>query len=336
MLITGGAGFIGAHLSAELTRKGEVVTATDAMRDYYAVSLKELRVLALSGQAFDKQYQVDLGVGAETIRIGDDVSAVIHLAAQPGVRIPLERYGDYERDNLASLANVLRLVRTLPGNPLLMIASSSSVYGDAQPPFREESTVLSPTSYYGSTKVVGEAMAKAFAEQTGIPTIALRFFTAYGPWGRPDMAYFRIAAAAATGGTFSLYGDGRVRRDFTYIDDIVSSIIDLMHFLESVKGPYFEAVNIGGGRPVSMNELIDKVSKLSGGSLQIEHSLPDSRDAAVTEADFTKLQRLTGRAPTVDIDTGLARVWDWATSAEVTPRLAQWVDSTLSQGRADA
>lgn len=336
IIVTGAAGFVGAHLARELQRGSAPVLGLDAFREYYSRDLKLARFRQLFA---DGRYDVritDLSEPLADLVFESPVQAVVHLAAQPGVRLRHDQFGDYERDNLAALANVLRIVRTLPGKPVLMIASSSSVYGDAQPPFREDLTPLSPTSYYGSTKVVGELMARAFAEQTGIPTIALRFFTVYGPWGRPDMAYFRLAAAAATGGTFSLFGDGSVRRDFTYVDDVTNSIIDLMHFLQSVKGPYFEAVNIGGGRPVSMSDLVDRMMKLSGASPRIESAAPDSRDASVTEADFSKLQRLTGRAPTIDIDTGLARVWDWASSAEVTSRLTEWVASTLPQGRADA
>lgn len=328
ILVTGAGGFIGAHLVASLQECGETVMAVDAFRDYYSVSLKRSRVSALSLQGPTSVAPLDLSAELPSRFSSERISAVVHLAAQPGVRLPTSRYGDYERDNLVAFANILRFVRTLPGRPVLLFASSSSVYGSAPAPFREDVTPLSPTSYYGATKAVSEKMAAAFAEQSGTPTLALRFFTAYGPWGRPDMAYFRLATAAATGGSFSLYGDGSIRRDFTYVEDIVTSILGLLNHLRTVRGTYFEAVNIGGGRPLSMSELIEKMTRITGMSIRVDAGRPDSRDAPVTEADFSRLQALTGAFPQIAVDEGLQRVWDWSIRDDVAPHLSEWVRST--------
>jgi len=215
---------------------------------------------------------------------------------------------------------------------VLLIASSSSVYGESSLPFIEDETPLSPTSYYGATKVNGERIVDAFAADTGIPALAMRFFTAYGPWGRPDMAYFRAVTAAQTAGTFQLFGDGRVARDFTYVDDIVDSIVALMTYLNNVKGPHFEAVNIGGGRPVSVIELLRQVSILSGGKLRIEHTAANLRDAPATGADFRKLRDFTGLVPQIELEVGLRRVWEWAGQPEIAPLLQAWVESSMDDG----
>lgn len=328
VMVTGGAGFIGAHVASSLADTGQEVVSVDASRSYYSLALKSARCRALGSPASQFDLATLGEIEAGTLGLSE-VTAIIHLAAQPGVRLPTWQYGDYERDNLVSLANSLRLARSLPRRPVLLFASSSSVYGSAVPPFREAETILAPTSYYGETKVLGEAMVRAFADQTEIPAIAMRFFTAYGPWGRPDMAYFRLAAAAATGGSFTLFGDGSVRRDFTYIDDIVTSVVGLLGHLRTVRGKYFEAVNIGGGRPVSMTEIVEKMSRISGNQLDVAMTAPDSRDAPITEADFSRLQALTGAFPQISLDEGLQRVWDWSTRDDVTPHLSDWVRSTM-------
>jgi UDP-glucuronate 4-epimerase len=223
--------------------------------------------------------------------------------------------------NIASLA-VLHEVKNFT------YASSSSVYGNDVPaPYKENSPLIKPLSFYGATKLSNEIMASTLAETGETKFTGLRFFTAYGEWGRPDMAYFRIAESLLNGGRFSLFGDGLVRRDFTYIADIVEGIARVHKYRENqVKGPA-EIFNIGGGSPYSIIELIQMFEKITGKSLKVD-SLPSVRaDVKLTIADTTKLIDAIDFLPRVSLEEGLSFFLDWCTSANVRSQLNTWVNS---------
>jgi UDP-glucuronate 4-epimerase len=223
ILVTGAAGFIGSHLCSTLIRDGHHVTGIDSLTDYYSIDLKRRRLTELSlldAHKFRSE-TVDLSLvgGLDGSRLGKH-DALVHLAAQPGVRLPPEQFHKYLRHNLQATGNVLDFAQRHDIDTVLL-ASSSSVYGDsATLPFAESDLNLRPTSLYGASKLACEVLAAGYSSASGLRTRAMRFFTVYGPWGRPDMAYFRLVAAALGQWNFELTGDGSIRRDFTYVESI--------------------------------------------------------------------------------------------------------------------
>jgi UDP-glucuronate 4-epimerase len=330
ILVTGVAGFIGYHLSLSLLRDGHDVVGVDALTDYYNVGLKRCRLDELTKNTPKQPRIENLDISEpdalDHLKLGP-LDAVIHLAAQPGVRLPQDQFHRYLSHNLQATGNVLDFAQRT-GVSAVLYASSSSVYGDtARLPFTESERLLSPNSLYGSTKLATEVLASGFARSTGLRTRGMRFFTVYGPMGRPDMAYFRLVAAALGEWEFELTGDGSIRRDFTYVDDTVLSVNLLLDDLLSRPEGFSDLVNVGGGQSRSMRELIDAVQSATGHEVSYGATDNIAADMAATEADFTYLESLTSQKPKIALEDGIREVVRWASLPDNRSQLRAWISS---------
>jgi UDP-glucuronate 4-epimerase len=327
VFVTGSAGFIGYHLASRLLRDGHEVCGYDAMTPYYDVALKRARHgLLRQFEAFGA-HEADLGDAvALEAAIGDFApEIVVHLAAQAGVRYSLEQPRTYVDTNIGGTFNLLEILKKAPPRHLLL-ASTSSVYG-ANPdmPFAEADRTDLPMSLYAATKKAGEAMSHSYAHLFGIPTTCFRFFTVYGPWGRPDMALFKFAAAMLAGEAIEVYGEGRMGRDFTYVDDLVEAIMRLIPVVPDPKKPVSEqgvtdslspvaawrVVNIAGGAPQGLMDYIAALEKALGVTAEKRMLPMQPGDVAQTHADPGLLRALTGYIPDTPIETGVAAFADW-------------------------
>lgn len=326
-LITGSAGFIGYHLAETLLANGFEVVGLDAMTDYYDVSLKERReqrLLQSSGFRAVRGKIEEPGL-MQGLVADEKPDAVIHLAAQPGVRWSIENPEVYVEANLIGSHRVLEAVRATPCDHLLM-ASTSSVYGaNAKMPYRETDKADSQMSFYGATKKANEAMAHSYAHLYDLPITMFRFFTVYGPWGRPDMAPFKFTKAVLNGDAIDVYNHGDMRRDFTYITDLVEGIrllidtppirpdgpddVDDGDSLSPV-APW-RVVNIGNGAPVQLLDFIDAIETATGRPAIKNMMDMQPGDVPATWADASLLKRLTGYTPKTDIKTGVQAFVDW-------------------------
>lgn len=329
-LVTGGAGFIGSRLSVDLKNSGYEVLAVDALRPYYSPELKSLRISELldpEGIHFLESDLIDIDSVNEVVK-DFKPTTIFHLAAQPGVRVPLIDSNKYIQDNLVAHSNVMKIA-VMNEVPNILYASSSSVYGnDSKPPFSESELTLKPVSLYGSTKLSNEITSPNFIKGSSTRVRGLRFFTVYGPWGRPDMAYFRLIASALDGKEFFLFGDGQVRRDFTFVDDISNMTIKLDEQLAKMPTGTADIVNIGGGAPHSMSELIDCVEKQIGKKINIKYMDNNPNDTSYTIAHTSLVEKLTGTKPKIELEAGIERVISWALSSRIKGRLREWIDST--------
>lgn len=327
--MTGGAGFIGSSLSKYLAMLGHEVLALDSLTSYYSQSMKEQRFKSILQPA---------KVSFQKIALEDEKSfqgvisefapeTVIHLAAQPGVRIPVANSDIYVRDNLDAFSNVL--INVIKNEvPNFLFASSSSVYGnDSKIPYSEEELGLSPVSFYGATKLCNEILCRSLIAGTKTRARGMRFFTVYGPWGRPDMAYFRLAGHKLGKSKFTLNGDGSTLRDFTYIDDVTRMIEGMMTEISHRNSGFFDITNIGGGQPRSMNELIDLVlgEKNSTQSLSKQSSNP--LDVNATVADVTYQKSLIATFPTISLEDGISNFMEWVNTEQVLENIGVWIDS---------
>jgi UDP-glucuronate 4-epimerase len=307
ILITGAAGFIGFHLAQALQKRGSFVLGIDNFNAYYDPSLKKDRARLLMEQGVEV-FPLDIREEA-TIREllpRYTITHVVHLAAQAGVRHSLQQPYDYVDSNLRGFVSMLEACRHFPSIKFLF-ASSSSVYGNRQSsPCHVEDPTDYPTNLYGATKKANEAIAYAYHHLYGLSIIALRYFTAYGPWGRPDMAYFHFAEQIWKNAPITLFNHGQMKRDFTYIDDIVAGTIAAIDLEAS-----YEIFNLGNHCPI---ELLDLVSLLEQGlgKRAIVHALPAQPGEALTTcADITKSRRLLQFTPKIAIKEGIARFLDW-------------------------
>jgi UDP-glucuronate 4-epimerase len=328
-LITGAAGFIGSFLCHKLAKEGNKVIAIDNFSSYYDVGLKNTRV---------KELLEPLNVDVINLDITDDLKfdnlvskskpdVVINLAAQAGVRLPVNETDKYVNSNLVGFSNVLR--STVNNKvPFFLYASSSSVYGDkAAIPYIESEQSLHPTSFYGATKLANELLTPTLIQNSSTAARGLRFFTVYGPWGRPDMAYFRMIANVISGAEFNFFGDGSVERDFTFIDDAVNSVIALSTELQKRKPGYSDVVNLGGGRPLSMNYLLQTVSSISNNEVKFNRLNSNKNDAKKTMSDSKYIESLIGSKPGTKLEDGIAKTIEWAMREDISSNLNNWVKS---------
>ena len=325
ILVTGAAGFIGMHLAERLLADGRQVTGIDNLNDYYDPALKAARLDRLRQHErfeFEARDIADPPT-IDLIRDGN-YDAVVHLAAQAGVRYSIDAPLAYASANLTGFAHVLEGCRHGKAKHLVF-ASSSSVYGgNRRIPFRETDNTDHPVSFYAATKKANEAMAHSYAHLYGLPTTALRFFTVYGPWGRPDMAYYKFAQKIVAGESIDVYNHGRMRRDFTYIDEIVAGIVGILKKAPEPSAAFdvlnpqpgtswapFRIFNIGGSRPVGLQDFIALIEKHLGRTA-LKRMLPmQPGDVEETYADTSALEALTGPIPRVSLDDGLARFIAW-------------------------
>lgn len=323
-LITGTAGFIGFHLARRLLSEGLLVTGIDGMTTYYDVNLKRSRhtILARSNAFAAREFMLedDAVLQATFDECAPDI--VVHLAAQAGVRYSLEHPRAYIDANLVGTFNVMEGVRRLAPAHFLL-ASTSSVYGaNVDMPFRETQRADHPLTLYAATKKATEAMTHSYAHLWNIPTTVFRFFTVYGPWGRPDMALFKFVRTTLAGEPIDVYGEGRMARDFTYIDDLVEAITRLVDAPPVVGEPVaafdtlspaapFRVVNIGGGNPVGLMAFINAMERALGRTAE-KHMLPMQRgDVPSTTAGHELLEVLTGFRPQISVDEGVSRFVAW-------------------------
>ncbi|MDY0957280.1 SDR family NAD(P)-dependent oxidoreductase [Sphingomonas sp. CFBP8993] len=314
VLVTGAAGFIGHATAHRLLQRGETVIGVDIVNDYYDPALKEARLATLAGQDRFSFHRMDIAdAGAVRALVADHgITRVVHLAAQAGVRHSIDNPFAYERSNTAGHLAVLEACRHQPGFEHLVYASSSSVYGDKPmggAGFREDEPSVSPVSLYAATKRACELMSQSYAALFGFPQTGLRFFTVYGPWGRPDMAYFSFTRKILGGEPIEVFGGGRMARDFTYIDDIVDGIVGALDRPPS-RGDH-RLFNIGGSHPVGLMEMIATLEKAIGReALKIMKPMQPG-DVTATYADVSRLNALTGYDPQVRLDEGLGRFARW-------------------------
>ena len=330
ILITGAAGFIGSHMVRALVNRGNSVLPLDNFADYYSVDYKRLRVRELHEDPNQLQI-VDISdrVALEQAFSSFKPEYVIHLAAQAGVRLSLNQSQIYISSNIEGFYNVLCCAEDY-GVKGFLYASSSSVYGDSTPtPYSETSLTLRPKSIYGVSKLTNEMFAEIQARKSNMRFRGLRFFTVYGPWGRPDMAYFRLINAAQNKSQFHMFGDGSVIRDFTYVDDVVNSISQLVVDLDSRSGGFHDVVNVAGGKPASLTQMIEEISKQLGEKISIDKLGMHVNDVNSTAADTSYLSSLITRIPSTSLEEGISRVIEWAKQPRVQPHLKAWVDSSI-------
>lgn len=325
-LVTGAAGFIGYHLARRLLESGEEVIGLDNLNAYYDVRLKEARLAQLKGFPSFRFVAVDLAdrAGMERLFAEHAIESVIHLAGQAGVRHSLVNPHVYAESNLTGFLHVLEGCRQAQVRHLVY-ASSSSVYGgNTRIPFSVHDNVDHPVSLYAATKKANEVMAHSYAHLFGLPCTGLRFFTVYGPWGRPDMALFLFTKAILAGEPITLFNQGRMKRDFTYVDDIVEGIVRLRNHVPqpdptwstdtpdpaTSSAPY-RIYNIGNNQPVELLELVAILERTLGREA-VKHWAPmQPGDVPATFADVDDLMRDVGFRPSTPLDVGVGRFVDW-------------------------
>jgi UDP-glucuronate 4-epimerase len=326
VLVTGGAGFIGAHLANAYAARGSEVLVLDNLNDYYSIELKKMRVehfLSHPKIEFKTIDMADLRTLHNTVlEFGPDT--IVHMAAQAGVRLPVTSYDKYTSSNLVGFANILQTAVELRV-PNFLYASSSSVYGNSDAlPYSEDLKILEPISFYGATKLSNEILAKAMTRGTDTRALGLRFFTVYGEWGRPDMAYFRLVKNLMLREKFTLFGDGSLKRDFTYIADAVECVLALSERLQDGKLLQKDVFNIGGGNNRSMNELISIVNHLSSNKLIIESTDSFEGDVRETIADSSNLRKAIGIAPEKSLEFGIQAVFEWMNIPKIQKQMNNW------------
>ncbi len=314
ILVTGAAGFIGHAVAHRLLARGERVIGVDIVNDYYDPALKEARLATFAGINSFTFERIDIADAAQMAALVRDhkIVRVVHLAAQAGVRYSIENPFAYERSNLAGHLSVMEACRHAEGFAHLVYASSSSVYGDKPmggEGFTEDEPANAPVSLYAATKRACELMSQSYASLYGFPQTGLRFFTVYGPWGRPDMAYFSFTQKILKGEAIEVYGDGKMARDFTYIDDIVDGVIGALDN-PPARGEH-RVLNIGDSHPVGLMDMIETLEKAIGHeAVKIMRPMQPG-DVTATYADVSKLHALTGYKPKVMLAEGLEKFAAW-------------------------
>ena len=326
ILVTGAAGFIGMHVAQRLLERGDEAVGVDNLNDYYDVGLKEARLARLAPRPGFRFVRLDLAErgAVEQLFAAERFDRVVHLAAQPGVRYSLKNPHAYVESNVLGFLNVLEGCRH-NGVAHLVYASSSSVYGgNVRMPFSEHDNVDHPVSLYAATKKSNELMAHTYSHLYGLPTTGLRFFTVYGPWGRPDMAYFSFTNAILAGRPIEIFNHGDMKRDFTYIDDIVEGVLRVLD-RTAEPDPGFDAAapdparshapyriyNIGNNRPVALMSFIETLERALGRTAEKRFLPMQDGDVPATYADIDALQCDAGFVPHTGIEEGIARFVTW-------------------------
>ena len=315
VLVTGAAGFIGFHVSQRLLASGCKVHGLDNLNEYYDPGLKRARLRLLQDHSGFVFHNIDLcdREGVARMFAKGRFERVVHLAAQAGVRYSVDHPMAYLDSNLAGMLTVLEGCRH-SGVRHLVYASSSSIYGASrQMPLREEQSTDQPISLYAATKKANELMAHSYSHLYQIPATALRLFTVYGPWGRPDMAIFKFVRDILAGQPIDVYNGGQMRRDFTYVDDVVDAVLKVMDLppASSPEKPPHRVLNVGSNAPVYLLDFIDQIEKATGVKA-IKRFLPmQPGDVLETWADTSALQQVCGIKPSTRLQTGVQRFVDW-------------------------
>ncbi len=314
IFITGVAGFIGSYAAHELLKQGHSIVGIDNLNDYYDVGLKRARLESFKNVANFEFVEMDLNDNLKEIPKWENIDVIIHLAAQAGVRHSIDNPFAYAHSNFLGHLQILEFIRHHPKKPFLIYASSSSVYGNhAKAPFSEDENVANPVSLYAATKIADELMSKTYAHLYGLKQIGLRFFTVYGPWGRPDMAYWGFAEKIMNGEEIKVFNHGKLRRDFTYIDDIVQGIAKI-----ATQTPNFDGLerchkiyNIGNNRPVELMDFIAILERELGVKAKMQFLPMQAGDVYETYADCSKLEKDYGFRPKTDINDGIKNFATW-------------------------
>jgi UDP-glucuronate 4-epimerase len=316
VLVTGAAGFIGFHVAQALLEQGRHVVGIDNLNDYYDVALKQARLDRLENYedfTFLEENIADQAALLSLSKAFAQIDVIIHLAAQAGVRYSLENPFAYVDSNLMGQVVMLELARRLPKLQHFVYASSSSVYGaNDKLPFAVEDRVDAPVSLYAATKRSGELMTETYSRLYGLPVTGLRFFTVYGPWGRPDMAYFSFVKAAFDGTPIKLYNNGQMRRDFTYIDDIVAGVLAVAEKPPvEARFPRAKLYNLGNNRSEALRDFIQVIEDATGRRIEKEFAGMQKGDVPSTFADITASGTDFGYRPTISIEEGIPRFVEW-------------------------
>ncbi len=314
VLVTGAAGFVGYHVAAALLARGERVIGIDNLNDYYEVSLKEARLARLTPHADFAFEKIDISDREAILALGarhGGIDRIVHLAAQAGVRHSLIDPYTYIQSNVMGQVVMLEMARRLPSLRHFVYASSSSVYGaNTQMPFSVADRVDSPNSLYAATKRADELIAHTYAHLYRLPSTGLRFFTVYGPWGRPDMSPILFARAILAGEPIRVFNDGEMWRDFTYIDDIVDGVLRALDRPASGTPPH-AVYNLGNHRSEKLLDFIDAIESAIGAKAQMTFEPMQPGDVPKTYADIDATRRDLGYAPTTPISVGIPKFIAW-------------------------
>jgi len=308
IIVTGGAGFIGSHLTAALLERGEQVVVIDNFNDFYDPAIKRENIALFESNPAFRLYEADIRDTGKVAAIFRDErpGAVCHLAARAGVRPSIELPVLYEQVNCLGTLNLLEAARSV-GTPNFVFASSSSVYGiNSKVPFSEADPITCPISPYASTKRAGELMCYTYSHLYKIPVTCLRFFTVYGERGRPDMAVAKFTKLICEGSEIEVYGDGSAQRDFTYVSDIVEGVVNSIY-----RPSAYEIINIGGANTIEVKRLIELIESSLGIKAKVRYGEVMPGDVPITYADVTKAREILGFSPKVRIDEGIERYVRW-------------------------
>jgi UDP-glucuronate 4-epimerase len=317
-LVTGSAGFIGFHLSKKLLDEGHKIIGIDNLNNYYSVALKKDRLKILKKSKNFTFYKKDISDKNSVFKIfkkhAKEVEAIIHLAAQAGVRYSIENPFAYLQSNLVGQMVMLEAVRNFCPQVGFVYASSSSVYGaNKKQPFSEKDRVDNPVSLYAATKKSGEMLVESYCRLYNIKALGLRFFTVYGQFGRPDMAYFSFTKNIIEGRQIKVFNKGEMWRDFTFVDDIISGIIGSVKFIGKQKSQkYFHKIyNLGNNKPEKLSDMISLLEKLIGKKANIKYEKMQAGDVLETYADISLAQKDFKFSPKTKLSEGLKKFIDW-------------------------